>query len=220
MSKAVGAKLDWFGDDRETRTLILWLAFGAVAAAAVGLAVAIALLAGPGVSPTVVASLPRLDAPLLPPPEALSNPRGDASEALPPSPFAPPAPLDISRAPGTETVPPVPSRPAPVIALPPPKPDFSESAPFPPVRPAGLGPPIWPSFGMPSNSALARAAGNDRLTAVYDISARAVYLPDGSRLEAHSGVRPSWRKAAMSVVVFQWPNGTCAMRRLPFSQRP
>jgi hypothetical protein len=29
--------------------------------------------------------------------------------------------------------------------------------------------------------------GYDNVTAVYDISARAVYLPDGSRLEAHSG---------------------------------
>ncbi len=30
-------------------------------------------------------------------------------------------------------------------------------------------------------------AGYDRFTAVYDISARTVYLPDGTRLEAHSG---------------------------------
>jgi len=30
--------------------------------------------------------------------------------------------------------------------------------------------------------------GYDNLTAVYDISARAVYMPDGSRLEAHSGL--------------------------------
>ncbi len=30
--------------------------------------------------------------------------------------------------------------------------------------------------------------GYDRYTAVYDISARAVYLPDGTRLEAHSGL--------------------------------
>jgi len=31
-------------------------------------------------------------------------------------------------------------------------------------------------------------AGYDRTTAVYDISARIVYLPDGTRLEAHSGL--------------------------------
>ncbi len=30
--------------------------------------------------------------------------------------------------------------------------------------------------------------GYDRQTAIYDISARAVYLPDGTRLEAHSGL--------------------------------
>jgi hypothetical protein len=30
-------------------------------------------------------------------------------------------------------------------------------------------------------------AGYDRYTAIYDISARTVYLPDGTRLEAHSG---------------------------------
>ena len=35
---------------------------------------------------------------------------------------------------------------------------------------------------------LAPPVGYDRNTAVYDISARAVYLPDGTRLEAHSGL--------------------------------
>lgn len=34
------------------------------------------------------------------------------------------------------------------------------------------------------------AGGYDRFTAVYDISARTVYLPDGTRLEAHSGFGP------------------------------
>ncbi|WP_363349878.1 DUF2778 domain-containing protein [Methylocystis echinoides] len=33
------------------------------------------------------------------------------------------------------------------------------------------------------------AARFDRYTAVYDISARTVYMPDGARLEAHSGLR-------------------------------
>ncbi len=33
------------------------------------------------------------------------------------------------------------------------------------------------------------AARYDRYTAVYDISAHVVYMPDGSRLEAHSGLR-------------------------------
>jgi Protein of unknown function (DUF2778) len=34
----------------------------------------------------------------------------------------------------------------------------------------------------------ATVSGYDRWTAVYDISARTVYLPDGTRLEAHSGL--------------------------------
>jgi hypothetical protein len=56
-------------------------------------------------------------------------------------------------------------------------------------------------FGRPSPTALAYAAADDdglgvgqgasgrydRSTAVYDISAHTVYLPDGTRLEAHSG---------------------------------
>jgi hypothetical protein len=37
-------------------------------------------------------------------------------------------------------------------------------------------------------SAMGNAAPYDRQTAVYDISARAVYLPDGTKLEAHSGL--------------------------------
>jgi hypothetical protein len=39
-------------------------------------------------------------------------------------------------------------------------------------------------------SAMGNAAPYDRDTAVYDISARAVYLPDGTKLEAHSGLGP------------------------------
>ena len=31
---------------------------------------------------------------------------------------------------------------------------------------------------------------NDGLTAIYDITARTVYLPDGTKLEAHSGLGP------------------------------
>jgi hypothetical protein len=37
-------------------------------------------------------------------------------------------------------------------------------------------------------SAMGSAAPYDRQTAVYDITARTVYLPDGTRLEAHSGL--------------------------------
>jgi hypothetical protein len=45
--------------------------------------------------------------------------------------------------------------------------------------------PVAPAQSAPSGST-ARAGGG---TAVYDISAHTVYMPDGSRLEAHSGLR-------------------------------
>ena len=51
----------------------------------------------------------------------------------------------------------------------------------------GLG--RGPLFGFPSPfGGSAPVSGYDRYTAVYDISARTVYLPDGTRLEAHSGL--------------------------------
>jgi hypothetical protein len=53
----------------------------------------------------------------------------------------------------------------------------------------GLG--RGPLFSFPSpfgNSAPSPVSGYDRYTAVYDITNRVVYLPDGTRLEAHSGL--------------------------------
>ena len=44
------------------------------------------------------------------------------------------------------------------------------------------------SIGPTQNSALGGSAPYDRSTAVYDISARTVYMPDGTKLEAHSGL--------------------------------
>ncbi|MGZ3361053.1 MAG: hypothetical protein ACXU84_17130, partial [Xanthobacteraceae bacterium] len=43
-------------------------------------------------------------------------------------------------------------------------------------------------LGRSPNPALGGSAPYDRSTAVYDISAHVVYLPDGSKLEAHSGL--------------------------------
>jgi len=54
---------------------------------------------------------------------------------------------------------------------------------------SGLG--RGPLFSFPSpfgNSAPGSVSGYDHYTAVYDISARVVYLPDGTKLEAHSGL--------------------------------
>lgn len=47
---------------------------------------------------------------------------------------------------------------------------------------------ITSSIGREPNPALAGQAPYERDTAVYDISAHTVYLPDGTRLEAHSGL--------------------------------
>jgi hypothetical protein len=44
------------------------------------------------------------------------------------------------------------------------------------------------SIGPSQNPALGGSAPYDRSTAVYDISAHTVYLPDGTKLEAHSGL--------------------------------
>jgi hypothetical protein len=44
------------------------------------------------------------------------------------------------------------------------------------------------SPGQSPNSALGGSVPYDRTTAVYDISAHTVYLPDGTKLEAHSGL--------------------------------
>jgi len=47
---------------------------------------------------------------------------------------------------------------------------------------------LGPDLGQAQNPALGGSAPYDRSTAVYDISAHTVYLPDGSKLEAHSGL--------------------------------
>jgi hypothetical protein len=44
------------------------------------------------------------------------------------------------------------------------------------------------SFPSPFGNSAPAVSGYDHYTAVYDISARVVYLPDGTKLEAHSGL--------------------------------
>jgi hypothetical protein len=46
---------------------------------------------------------------------------------------------------------------------------------------------LAPDGGLRGGGPDLTALGHDNLTAVYDISARAVYMPDGSKFEAHSG---------------------------------
>ncbi len=47
---------------------------------------------------------------------------------------------------------------------------------------------LTPEDGITDNTSDLASLGYDRLTAVYDISGRVVYLPNGARLEAHSGL--------------------------------
>jgi hypothetical protein len=46
---------------------------------------------------------------------------------------------------------------------------------------------LAPDGGLLRGAPNLTSFGYDKLTAVYDISARAVYMPNGSKLEAHSG---------------------------------
>jgi hypothetical protein len=76
---------------------------------------------------------------------------------------------------------------------PPPAPKIAAAAPLPVEKPvAPKGPPPAPADNrvatreVPEKSKALLAP--DSRTAVYDISARTVYLPNGSRLEAHSGL--------------------------------
>ena len=65
-------------------------------------------------------------------------------------------------------------------------------APLPPPRPLALAPPRPLVLAPPSPLVLAPSTrpltGYDKLTAIYDITAHTVYLPNGTRLEAHSGL--------------------------------
>jgi Protein of unknown function (DUF2778) len=108
-----------------------------------------------------------------------------------------PAPYPLGQAPATVSS--LAARPLPAT---PSKPTFSpalEAAPMPPPRPAALASPATaPSSvmrladggaGRASPGDVFGIAGRyDRFTAVYDLTAHTVYLPDGTKLEAHSGL--------------------------------
>jgi hypothetical protein len=98
---------------------------------------------------------------LEPPPIQIGLSPQDSLEAAPPRDSAPLVDLQSS-----------PSEPTPPVVF----------TPLPPSRPLGSAPPI--NLAPPGNPAI----GYDQSTAIYDISAHTVYLPDGTRLEAHSGL--------------------------------
>jgi Protein of unknown function (DUF2778) len=89
----------------------------------------------------------------------------------------PPIQIGVPQEDHLEIVPPPDSNP-PVEAPPSPR------APVPPIVLAPVPPPRPLEFPPSSGP----TAGFDQTTAIYDISAHTVYLPDGMRLEAHSGL--------------------------------
>lgn len=133
-----------------------------------------------------------------------------SDDGVNPQPLATQPPL-LSQLPTAQPIEPAPAPRAPVSPGPRALPSIA-SAPLPPSRPADLGiltdvrPPIrrpdsaspTPYFGKPEGRAVPSAAlaamlaemanRYDRYTAIYDLSAHTVYLPDGARLEAHSGL--------------------------------
>jgi hypothetical protein len=174
------------GGDRETRYLVLWLLFGVVAVVVIGGLAVVALVSRPVAPSASVAVIPPLGAPS--PAPAVPN---FADEA----PLSPaPAPIRIGPQEASADL----ARPAPTLETPPswtvprfPKTNtitLEQSLPLPPPRPDGLLPPE--RLGTGTGDAFARAAAHDPATAVYDISARTVTLPDGTRIEAHSGLGP------------------------------
>ena len=91
-----------------------------------------------------------------------------------------PPPPGTQATPGTQVVSIAPESHAAVKVPSPPPPPAVAAAPTPGGHGTGSG---WFGFGVPQPP-----QGYDRQTAVYDILARAVYMPDGTQLEAHSGL--------------------------------
>jgi hypothetical protein len=129
--------------------------------------------------------------------EAPARPAPDIAALSPaPPPALPPAAVAAAPAPAVLAPPPVFGPPSLDLRSPPPSRATSPSialapsAPFPPPRPIEINPPARrPGLAGPGPSpgALSRY---DRFTAVYDIASHTVFLPDGERLEAHSGLGP------------------------------
>jgi Protein of unknown function (DUF2778) len=148
-----------------------------------------ALLLRPSAAPPEAArSLPPLASATPPLVEVTSNPYGQMAVGL--GEAQEPEPLPGNPAVSPEAIP-KPAPPAiPTAQKKTPLPPAREAAridngPLPPTRPVELGRISRPVEFAPVSRP---AAGYDRLTAVYDIAGHTVYLPDGTRLEAHSGL--------------------------------
>jgi len=117
----------------------------------------------------------------------------ELAAAMPPEPLKP---IEIAAAPPIVVQPPPPVR-AASVPMPLPNPAKSELAPAPESQPApqvaATVPPPEPAAPKlaalpPQRSDTKKLPELDGRTAVYDISARTVYMPNGQRLEAHSGL--------------------------------
>jgi hypothetical protein len=141
--------------------------------------------------------VPAFAATALPPLASALPPLAEAASSLPNQeieperPFPEPQPIQIGVSPeaSLEAAPPLSTVIHPPAHAPPERDAAaaSDAAPLPPPRPLVFAPPPRPFVFTPAPSSVP-ATGYDKLTAVYDISAHTVYLPDGMRLEAHSGL--------------------------------
>lgn len=122
----------------------------------------------------------------------------ELAAAMPPEPLKP---IEIAVAPPTVVQPPAPApAPARAASVPMPRPNPApkpEAVPAPQPQPvpqvAAVAPPPEPAAPKlaalpPQRADTKKLPEFDGRTAVYDISARTVYMPNGQRLEAHSGL--------------------------------
>jgi hypothetical protein len=158
--------------------IVLGIGFGVAALTLVGFLVT--LTSRPAPAPkTAAAALPALEAapPLLAaapanaPDQTIESEESLARLEPPPIQIGPSPQDNPETAAPRDSSPLVELQPSPNAAAPP-----AVLAPVPPPRPLAFPPPAGPTTSY------------DQTTAIYDISAHTVYLPDGMRLEAHSGL--------------------------------
>jgi hypothetical protein len=172
----VGAKLNGVSSGAgRFHWLLIVIGLVAVALASVGFLGTVVLR--PRLGPETAAVLPPLvsAAPSLA--DALNSSRQTSEPERLSGPEPAPIQIGVSHEASLEAAPPPLST---TILMAPPLPRDAAApdilTPLPPSRPLEFQPPVKPAMGY------------DRWTAVYDISAHTVYLPDGTRLEAHSGL--------------------------------
>ena len=173
-----------FAGGRRAPVVPIVLGISLVLAALIPVGLLIILMLRPAATPKIAAPLPALVA--LPPPlldSASQTMESDRLSAIEQGPIQFGAPrqesLEATPPPDSTTIirpSPLPSDRAPPIVL----------APLPPPRPLESPPPPRPLEVAPPP--FKPGTAYDQWTAVYDISAHTVYLPDGTRLEAHSGL--------------------------------